>query len=101
MLLCALHLVPASQLRHYAERAISRLFSAKIAPRAACPDPFNPGQHPSRCAVLVRRIKRFHVTMNTSTMKVTKRDGRTEPIDLDKIHRVVDWAAKGLDNVSV
>ncbi len=39
--------------------------------------------------------------MNTSTMKVTKRDGRTEPIDLDKIHRVVDWAAKGLDNVSV
>ena len=39
--------------------------------------------------------------MNTSTMKVTKRDGRTEPIDLDKIHRVVDWAANGLDNVSV
>ena len=37
----------------------------------------------------------------TSIMKVTKRDGRTEPIDLDKIHRVVDWAAKGLDNVSV
>jgi len=37
----------------------------------------------------------------TSIMKVTKRDGRTEPIDLDKIHRVVEWAAKGLDNVSV
>lgn len=37
----------------------------------------------------------------TATMKVTKRDGRTEPIDLDKIHRVVDWAANGLDNVSV
>ncbi|NYT23938.1 ribonucleoside-diphosphate reductase subunit alpha [Alcaligenaceae bacterium] len=34
-------------------------------------------------------------------MKVTKRDGRTEPIDLDKIHRVVDWAAKDLNNVSV
>ena len=37
----------------------------------------------------------------TATMQVTKRDGRAEPIDLDKIHRVVDWAAKGLDNVSV
>lgn len=34
-------------------------------------------------------------------MKVTKRDGRAEPIDLDKIHRVVDWAAKDLNNVSV
>jgi len=34
-------------------------------------------------------------------MKVTKRDGRTEPINLDKIHRVVDWAAKDLNNVSV
>ena len=32
---------------------------------------------------------------------VTKRDGRKERIDLDKIHRVLDWAAKGLHNVSV
>ncbi|WP_368164064.1 class 1a ribonucleoside-diphosphate reductase subunit alpha [Aeromonas sp. R6-2] len=32
---------------------------------------------------------------------VTKRDGNKEPIDLDKIHRVLDWAAEGLDNVSV
>lgn len=32
---------------------------------------------------------------------VTKRDGRTESIDLDKIHKVVEWAAKGLNNVSV
>ena len=39
--------------------------------------------------------------MNTSTLKVTKRDGRLEPINLDKIHRVLDWAAAGLDNVSV
>lgn len=37
----------------------------------------------------------------TATMQVTKRDGRSEPIDLDKIHRVVDWAANGLENVSV
>jgi len=32
---------------------------------------------------------------------VTKRGGKQEPIDLDKIHKVLDWAAKGLDNVSV
>ncbi len=34
-------------------------------------------------------------------IKVTKRDGRLEPIDLEKIHRVIDWAAEGLENVSV
>lgn len=32
---------------------------------------------------------------------VTKRDGRKETINLNKIHRVLDWAAKGLENVSV
>ena len=37
----------------------------------------------------------------TDNMKVTKRDGRLEPINLDKIHKVVTWAAEGLDNVSV
>ena len=34
-------------------------------------------------------------------LTVTKRDGRVEPIDLDKIHRVIEWAAEGLENVSV
>ncbi|UOO80848.1 ribonucleoside-diphosphate reductase subunit alpha [Uruburuella testudinis] len=37
----------------------------------------------------------------TSNLKVTKRDGRLEDINLDKIHRVITWAAEGLDNVSV
>ena len=37
----------------------------------------------------------------TGNMQVTKRDGRLEAIDLDKIHKVVTWAAEGLDNVSV
>lgn len=37
----------------------------------------------------------------TQTLFVTKRDGRREPLDLDKIHRVIDWAAEGLKNVSV
>lgn len=32
---------------------------------------------------------------------VTKRNGSKESIDLDKIHRVLDWAAEGLANVSV
>ena len=32
---------------------------------------------------------------------VTKRDGRKERIDLDKIHRVIDWAAEGSNNVAV
>ena len=34
-------------------------------------------------------------------LMVTKRNGRQEKIDLEKIHRVIDWAAAGLENVSV
>ncbi|PSU71858.1 class 1a ribonucleoside-diphosphate reductase subunit alpha [Photobacterium phosphoreum] len=37
----------------------------------------------------------------TQQLTVTKRNGRKELIDLDKIHRVIDWAAEGLENVSV
>ena len=32
---------------------------------------------------------------------VTKRNGEKEPIDLEKIHKVITWAAEGLNNVSV
>lgn len=32
---------------------------------------------------------------------VTKRNGEKEVIDLEKIHRVIDWAAEGLEGVSV
>lgn len=38
---------------------------------------------------------------STMNLKVTKRDGRLEGLDLDKIHRVITWATKGLNNVSV
>lgn len=38
--------------------------------------------------------------MNTNLL-VTKRSGKKEPINLDKIHRVITWAAEGLENVSV
>lgn len=34
-------------------------------------------------------------------LHATKRNGQKELIDLDKIHRVVTWAAEGLKNVSV
>ncbi|ABF14208.1 class 1a ribonucleoside-diphosphate reductase subunit alpha [Candidatus Palibaumannia cicadellinicola] len=37
----------------------------------------------------------------SQSLLVTKRDGRKEPINLDKIHRVINWAADGLENVSV
>ncbi|MCO4786129.1 class 1a ribonucleoside-diphosphate reductase subunit alpha [Marinomonas atlantica] len=36
-----------------------------------------------------------------STLTVTKRNGTTENINLDKIHKVITWAAEGLENVSV
>jgi ribonucleoside-diphosphate reductase alpha chain len=36
-----------------------------------------------------------------NTLTATKRNGRKEPIDLDKIHRVITWAAEGLEDVSV
>ncbi|MFZ9035802.1 MAG: class 1a ribonucleoside-diphosphate reductase subunit alpha [Francisellaceae bacterium] len=34
-------------------------------------------------------------------INVQKRDGRIEVVDLDKIHRVLNWAAAGLSNISV
>ena len=36
-----------------------------------------------------------------STLTVTKRNGSIEKIDLEKIHKVITWAAEGLENVSV
>ena len=35
--------------------------------------------------------------MTSEMIKVTKRDGRLENLDIEKIHRVVIWAAEGLD----
>ncbi len=34
-------------------------------------------------------------------IRVTKRNGKKEAIDMDKIHRVIDWASYGLNGVSV
>lgn len=35
------------------------------------------------------------------TIRVTKRDGKLEPLDLDKFHKVVTWACEGVSGVSV
>lgn len=35
------------------------------------------------------------------SLLVTKRNGQTERINLDKIHKVLDWAATGLSDVKV
>ncbi|WP_029408183.1 class 1a ribonucleoside-diphosphate reductase subunit alpha [Thiomicrorhabdus sp. Milos-T2] len=39
--------------------------------------------------------------MTNKNIQVTKRNGIQESIDLEKIHRVITWAAEGLENVSV
>lgn len=39
--------------------------------------------------------------MMKKNLFVTKRDGRKEKINLDKIHKVLNWASEGLDDVSV
>lgn len=36
-----------------------------------------------------------------NSLFVTKRNGQKEKINLDKIHKVLNWAAEGLDDVSV
>ena len=38
--------------------------------------------------------------INTSAIKIKKRDGRSEPLDIDKIHFVVEEACEGLAGVS-
>jgi ribonucleoside-diphosphate reductase alpha chain len=48
----------------------------------------------------MQTIKIYGNYMNNN-LYVTKRNGSREIIDLDKIHQVVEWAAKGLNNVSV
>ena len=34
-------------------------------------------------------------------LRVTKRDGKRAELDLEKVHKVVTWAAEDLENVSV
>ena len=34
-------------------------------------------------------------------IQVTKRDGTREPLNIEKIHKVVEWSCEGLNGVSV
>jgi ribonucleoside-diphosphate reductase alpha chain len=34
-------------------------------------------------------------------IQVTKRNGKKEAIDMEKIHRVIDWAAQGLSGAQI
>lgn len=49
--------------------------------------------------------KKINFTLGSCFMNqdlfVTKRNGRTEPINLEKIHKVISWAAYGLNNISI
>ena len=38
---------------------------------------------------------------NTMTIKVTKRNGDSQEFDLDKVHKVLEWATAGLTGVSM
>ena len=47
-------------------------------------------------------LSQFFKEENTPVQKmVTKRNGSKVPQDLDKIHRVLEWASEGLNNVSI
>ena len=35
------------------------------------------------------------------SFNVTKRDGYTQPFDLEKVHQVLEWATEGITGVSV
>lgn len=37
----------------------------------------------------------------TEQLFVTKRDGSRSPLDIEKIHQVLEWAVEGLENVSI
>jgi ribonucleoside-diphosphate reductase alpha chain len=39
--------------------------------------------------------------MNTTTINVTKRDGSIKPFDLDKVHKVLEWAVEDISGVSM
>ena len=39
--------------------------------------------------------------MSQPKIHVTKRNGTREPLDYEKIYRVISWAAEGLENVSI
>ena len=39
--------------------------------------------------------------INTMSLQVTKRDGSVQPFNLEKIHKVLEWAVEGISGVSM
>jgi len=54
----------------------------------------------TKTKIKTKNIKGVMTTTNSSTIKVQKRDGRLEPLDINKIHFVVEEACDGLTGVS-
>ena len=54
----------------------------------------------TKIKIKTKNYKGVMTTTNSSTIKVQKRDGRLEPLDINKIHFVVEEACEGLTGVS-
>jgi ribonucleoside-diphosphate reductase alpha chain len=54
----------------------------------------------TKTKIKTRQTKSQMTTINSSRIKVQKRDGRLEPLDINKIHFVVEEACEGLPGVS-
>lgn len=55
----------------------------------------------TRFHALITSTKEVVSQVNPKNILVVKRGGHQEPLDLDKIHKVLNWSAEGLSNVSV
>ena len=54
----------------------------------------------TKTIIKTKNYKNIMPNTNSSTIKVQKRDGRLEPLDINKIHFVVEEACEGLSGVS-
>ena len=54
----------------------------------------------TRIKIKTKNYKNIMTTTNSSTIQVQKRDGRLEPLDINKIHFVVEEACENLPGVS-
>ena len=54
----------------------------------------------TKTKIKTRQTKSQMTTINSSRIKVQKRDGRLEPLDINKIHFVVEESCEGLPGVS-
>jgi hypothetical protein len=55
----------------------------------------------TKTAIRNKKYKDLMPNTNSSTIQVQKRDGRLEPLDINKIHFVVEEACEGLTGCRV